>query len=241
MSESSTPRTVCVIPVVGIGEIRPGDRLGSLIASAASASGHDLTDGDVVVLTQKAVSKAEGRLARVEDEADRQRIILDQSKRVLRKRGEMIISETHHGFVCANAGVDASNVEEGYVSMLPRNPDASARRIRAEVLDSCGARVAVVVTDTFGRPWRRGQTNVAIGVAGMKSILDYRGSIDAFGRRLEATEIAVADEVASAAELVMKKSLGIPAAIVRGLDPETTSGEGSGRELLRQPIEDLFR
>ncbi|MER3520838.1 MAG: coenzyme F420-0:L-glutamate ligase [Acidimicrobiia bacterium] len=239
--QTYTSASLEIIPVNGIGEIRPGDRLGTLIASTSSANGCDLRNGDILVVTQKAVSKAEGRIVRVENEADRHRVIMEQSRRVLRKRGDMIISETHHGFVCANAGVDNSNVEHGYVSVLPKNPDASAHRIREEVFDSCGARVAVVISDTFGRPWRRGQTNVAIGVAGMKPMLDYRGSLDTFGRRLEATEIAIADELACAAELVMGKSAGIPAAIVRGLAGECIAGNGAAKELLRPYTEDLFR
>ncbi len=194
----------------------------------------------MVVVTQKAVSKAEGRLVRASKE-ERIRVVMDQSKRILRKKGEMVIAETHHGLVCANAGVDASNVEEGFVSILPKNPDHSADRIRNEIRESAGVDVAVVVSDTFGRPWRRGQTNVAIGVSGIKPIIDYMGSRDTFGRMLETTQIAIADEVASAAELVMGKALSIPAAIVRGLEAELVLGEGSIEELLRPASEDLFR
>ncbi len=233
--------SVEIIPIEGLGEIRPGDPLGHLIADAASESGVDIVDGDVVVVTQKVVSKAEGRMVEVSDDQARMEVVLDQSVRVLRKKGALVISETAHGFVCANAGVDSSNVPLGHVSLLPKNPDRSAARIRSEIERSTGARIAVVVTDTFGRPWRRGQTNVAIGVCGMKPLLDYRGSEDSFGRRLAATEIAVADEVASAAELVMGKADGVPAAIVRGMPLPVFEGEGSGRDLLRPASEDLFR
>jgi coenzyme F420-0:L-glutamate ligase/coenzyme F420-1:gamma-L-glutamate ligase len=230
-----------IVPIHGIGEVRAGDRIGHLIASAASAFGVEIAEGDVVVVTQKVVSKAEGQLVKVSDETERKNVVLRQSRRILRKKGEMVISETHHGFVCANAGVDSSNVEDGYVTVLPKNPDASACRIRSEIFEVCGVDVAVVVSDTFGRAWRRGQTNVAIGVSGMKPIVDYRGSTDSFGRQLEATEIAVADEVASAAELVMQKSAGIPVVLVRHLHREIAHGEGSVRDLLRPAGEDLFR
>lgn len=227
-----------IIPVEGIGEVRSGDRLGHLIASSAASSGVDLAPGDVIVVTQKAVSKAEGSLVRVSEWYQRRKVVLDQSRRILRKKGEMVIAETYHGFVCANAGVDSSNVEDGYVSLLPKNPDESAERIRTEISEASGVDVAVVISDTFGRAWRRGQTNVAIGVSGMRPIIDYKGTEDSFGKRLEATEIAVADEIASAAELVMGKATGVPAAVVRGLGLE---GEGSGRDLLRPSREDLFR
>lgn len=234
-------KSVVIIPIHGIGEVRAGDRLGMLIVSAADSAGAGLEVGDALVVTQKVVSKAEGHIVRISGEADRRRLVLDQSRRILRKRGEMVISETYHGFVCANAGVDSSNIEDGHVSLLPRNPDESAERIRAEIFDSCGVDVAVVISDTFGRTWRRGQTNVAIGVSGIAPLIDYRGTEDTFGKRLEATEIAIADEIASAAELVMGKATGVPAAVVRGLDPRWLGGRGSGRELLRPAREDLFR
>jgi dehydro coenzyme F420 reductase / coenzyme F420-0:L-glutamate ligase / coenzyme F420-1:gamma-L-glutamate ligase len=226
-----------IIPVEGLPEIEPGADLAMLIADHSS-----VRDGDVVVVTSKVVSKAEGRLVEV-DPADRERARADwaerETVRVVARRGELVIAETAHGFVCANAGVDGSNVPPDRIALLPLDPDGSASRLR-DGLKTRGADVAVVLSDTFGRPWRAGQTNVAIGVAGLRPMRDHRGEKDVFGMLLEATVIAVADEVASAAELVMGKNEGIPAAIVRGLaDPSL--GEGTARELVRPPHEDLFR
>lgn len=228
-----------VIPVRGVPEVLPGARLGELIARAADSSGSPLRDGDVLVVTQKIVSKAEGRLVDAVTEKDFEALVLQQSRRVLRKKSGLVISETHHGYVCANAGVDRSNVASGKASLLPKDPDRSARRIRDEIRGACGVSVAVIVSDTFGRAWRRGQTDVAIGVAGMSPLLDLRGVPDRFGRILEATEVAVADELASAAELAMGKVSGVPAAIVRGF--EVPSGEGSAKDLVRPWTDDLFR
>jgi coenzyme F420-0:L-glutamate ligase/coenzyme F420-1:gamma-L-glutamate ligase len=230
-----------ILPVRGVGEVRPGDPLGPLLADAAAASGTPLVDGDCLVVTQKVVSKAEGRLVDIDpdDRAARRRLVESESVRIVRRRGDLLISETRHGFVCANAGIDLSNVEEGRAALLPIDADRSARRIRA----ACAARgvdVAVLVSDTFGRPWRRGVTDVAIGVSGLVAVLDLRGTVDALGRELQVTEIALADEVAAAAELVMGKALGVPAAIVRGLDAGFF-GDGSVRDLVRPPSEDLFR
>jgi coenzyme F420-0:L-glutamate ligase/coenzyme F420-1:gamma-L-glutamate ligase len=231
--------TIEVIPVLGIGEVTPGANLGRLIVEAATSQGAGLVDGDVVVVTQKIVSKAEGRLVAVDGPKALEGVVKQQSRRILRKRAELTISETHHGFVCANAGVDQSDIPEGWASILPKDPDASARRIRAEIAEVSGAIVGVIVSDTFGRPWRRGQTDVALGVAGIPAVLDLRGTRDRFGRTLHATEIAVADEIAGAAELAMGKSRGVPAAIVRGLSlPEQ---EGKGSDLIRHFTEDLFR
>jgi len=225
-----------VVPVEGLAEIRPGDELAALIADAA-----ELVDCDVVVVTQKVVSKAEGRLVPVDGEAGRLRLIEQESVRVLRRRDELIISETTHGFVCANAGVDVSNVDPGMAALLPVDPDRSARRIRDGLRARAGVEVAVVVSDTFGRPWRKGLVDVAIGCAGLAAVVDLRGTTDTRGRTLQATEVAIADEVAAAAELVMGKDSGVPVALVRGIDSRWLR-EGSVRaEVVRPYGEDLFR
>ena len=231
-----------LIPIHGIPEVHPDDALAPLVADAAVAQGTPLLDGDCIVVTQKIVSKAEGRLVQVDpdDRAARRALVEQESVRVLRRRGDLIISETTHGFVCANAGVDLSNVDEGWAALLPVDSDRSARRIRDALRATRGVDVAVVISDTFGRPWRQGLTDVAIGVAGLAAVVDLRGSTDARGRELQVTEVAVADEVAGAAELVMGKSAGVPVAIVRGLDPEWLR-ESSARELVRAPADDLFR
>ena len=231
-----------ILPIEGIPEIRPGDPLGELVARAAEAQGTPVGDDDCVVVTQKVVSKAEGRLVRLDhDDLDARRAIIEgESVRILRRRGDLVISETRHGFVCANAGVDISNVDDGIAALLPIDGDTSAHRIRNAIRAVTAVDVAVVVSDTFGRAWRNGLTDVAIGVAGLAAVVDLRGSSDARGRALRVTEIALADEVAGAAELVMGKANAIPAAIVRGLDP-TWFRAGSVRELVRPPQEDLFR
>ena len=229
--------TLSIIPVEGIGEVHPGDELAELIAAAA-----ELRDGDCVVVTQKIVSKAENRLVRLapDDFAARRELVESESVRIVRRRGDLIISETRHGFVCANAGVDLSNVEEGWAALLPVDADRSAKHIRDALRARAGVEVAIIVSDTFGRPWRQGLTDVAIGVSGIAAVLDLRETEDALGRMLHVTEVAIADEIASAAELVMGKAAGIPAAIVRGLTPAWMR-EGSVRELVRPSHEDLFR
>ena len=253
-----SPPRITVTGVLGIPEIEAGARLGTLIAKASTRQGDSLRDGDIVVVTQKVVSKAEGRLVRldsvapspyaVELSADSGRdprlteLVLRESASVVRMdtaRGIMI-TETKHGFICANAGIDSSNVAgEDVVSLLPEDPDESARGIRAEIKRETDKSVAVVITDTFGRPWREGQTNYAIGAAGIEPLVDYRGGVDAVGKLLKVTMIAVADELAAAAELVMAKAAGIPVAIVRGY--EYREGAGSARSLLRERSLDLFR
>ena len=231
-----------IIPVHGVPEVRPNDQLAPLIADAAAAQDTPLADRDCLVVTQKIVSKAEGRLVEVDpDDREARRVLVErESVRVLRRRGDLIISETEHGFVCANAGIDLSNVDAGWAALLPVDPDRSARRIRDALRATRGVDVGVVISDTFGRPWRQGLTDVAIGVAGLAAIVDLRGTEDALGRELQVTEVAVADEVAAAAELVMGKSAAVPVAIVRGLEPEWFR-ESSARELVRPPSEDLFR
>ena len=230
--------TIELIPLEGIGEVRRGDDLATLIADRA-----DLHAGDVVVVTQKVVSKVEGRLVPLDhdDAAGRLALVEAESVRVLRRRGELVISETRHGFVCANAGVDLSNVDAGWAALLPEDPDRSARRIRDGLLARTGTEVAVIVSDTFGRPWRRGVTDVAIGCAGVAAVVDLRGTEDDRGRALQATEVCVADEIASAAELVMGKAARVPVAIVRGVDAGWLRRGSVRAEVIRPTAEDLFR
>ena len=228
-----------ILPVEGIGEVRPGDDLSRLLAKAAP----DLADGDVLVVTQKVVSKAEAQLVPIDpgDPASKSRIVEGESVRILRRRGELVISETRHGFVCANAGVDLSNVEEGWAALLPEDPDRSARRLRDGLRGRLSDDVAVIISDTFGRVWRRGLTDVAIGCAGIRAVVDLRGTPDALGRELTVTEMCVVDELAAAAELVMGKSSGICAAVIRGVD-RSWLGRGEVRaEVVRPATEDLFR
>ena len=235
-----------VLAVRGIGEVVPGADLGRVIADAlapGSRSGPHLQDGDVLVVTQKVVSKAEGRLVEL-DHADpdaKAALVERESVRVLRRRGELIISETRQGFVCANAGVDLSNVADGTAALLPEDPDLSARRLRASLGHALGVDIGVIVSDTFGRAWRRGVTDVAIGCAGIAAIVDLKGTRDAGGRELVATEICVADEIAGAAELVMGKDRGIPVAIVRGVPAAWMRPASVRAEIVRPPDEDLFR
>ena len=237
-----------IIPVEGLPEIEEGADLGTLIAERA-----ELQAGDVVVVSQKAVSKAEGRTIRLADvQASRRarrlaadhdprqlEVILNEAVRVVRARAPLVIAETRHGFVCASAGVDASNAPApDTLVLLPVDPDASAERIRHTVGELTGRPVGVIVSDSFGRAWRTGIVDVAIGVAGLEPLVDWRGTRDANGYELRATVVAVADEIAAAAELVRGKTAGIPAAVVRGLD---VSGEGSARELVMPPERDMFR
>lgn len=226
-------------PIEGIPEVHAGDDLAGLIAAAAPG----LVDGDVLVVTQKVVSKAEGAMARIDpdDPLGHKALVEAQSARVVRRRGDLIISETRHGFVCANAGVDLSNVDDGWAALLPEDSDRSARRIRDGLRARLGVEVAVIVSDTFGRPWRRGLTDVAIGCAGIRAVVDLRGTEDSRGRVLQVTEVCVVDELAAAAELVMGKASGIAAAVIRGVDPSWL-GRGEVRaEVVRPAQEDLFR
>jgi coenzyme F420-0:L-glutamate ligase / coenzyme F420-1:gamma-L-glutamate ligase len=238
-----------VLPVEGLPEIAEGADLGALITTAI-----ELEDGDVVAVAHKVVSKAEGRVVSLEGvepseqarelagpdgDPRRLEIVLREATRVVRSRPPLVIAETRHGFVCASAGVDASNAPApGMVVLLPEDPDASAARLRAALEERTGRRLGVVVTDTFGRPWRLGISNVAIGAAGIEVLCDLRGVRDPAGYELHATVVALADEIASAAELVMGKRERIPAAVVRGLD---VAGDGTGRDLVMPPELDLFR
>jgi coenzyme F420-0:L-glutamate ligase/coenzyme F420-1:gamma-L-glutamate ligase len=227
-----------LIPIPGMPEVKPGDVIADLILAA----GVEVRAGDVLVVTQKIVSKAENRLEPVDpdDPLSHKAIVERESVRILRRRGDLIISETAHGFVCANAGIDLSNVESGYAALLPEDSDRSARRIRDGIRGKAGLDVAVIISDTFGRTWRRGVTDVAIGSAGIAAVLDLRGTPDALGREMQVTEVAVVDEIACAAELVMGKSSGIPVAVVRGVAPDWLRDADIG-ELVRPPHEDLFR
>jgi len=224
-----------IIPLAGIPELRPEDDLAAHLGDAIERAG-GLEHGDVLVVAQKAVSKAEGRVEQTDDVLA---VILREARAVRRRRGDLIIAETKQGFVCASAGVDRSNTPgEGWVVLLPCDPDASAAAIRAALEERFGVAPAVIVSDSFGRPWRDGTTDVAIGVAGMKPLLDLRGTNDARGYRLSGTVIAVADELAGAAELAMGKAEGIPAVLIRGY--RVPEGEGSARELVIPPERDLF-
>lgn len=250
-----SPLRIEVIGLRTIPELGPGDRLGSLIVRATRRESVGLRRGDILVVAQKAVSKVEGRLIelakvkpselartwgrRLWRDPRMVEVVLQESKRILRMSERALIVETRHGLICANAGVDRSNVESGSVTCLPMDPDASARRIAAHVRRETGLSIPVVVTDTFGRPWRLGMTNVAIGVHGMGVFEDLRGSRDAHGHRLKATVMALADEVASAAGLMMPKRARIPVVIVRGY--AYPRGAGSARQILRPESEDLFR
>ena len=233
-----------VFGIEGLPEIGPGDDLASMIATAAAADPTTaLRDGDVVVVTQKIVSKAEDRLVPIDpdDPLSHKPLVERESVRILRRRGELIISETAHGFVCANAGIDLSNVAKGYAALLPVDSDRSARRIRDGLRGKAGVHVGVIVSDTFGRTWRRGVTDVAIGCAGIAAIVDLRGTDDALGREMQVTEVALADELAATAELVMGKSSGIPVGVVRGVDPSWLRESSVAGEIVRSPADDLFR
>lgn len=244
-----------VIPLIGLPEVREGDDVARMIIEAAGSE-PGIREGDVLVVTQKVVSKAEGRVVRLDSvtpsaEAERLAVetekdprlvelILRESASIVRQRGPILITETRHGFVCANAGIDASNVgPEGAVCLLPVDPDASAQRIRTAIREATGAEVAVIISDTFGRAWREGHTNVAVGLAGMLPFNDYVGQVDPFGYELRVSTLCVADELAGAAELVQNKLDGVPVAIVRGFD--YPKGEGSARQIIRAKANDLFR
>ncbi len=246
-------------PLPGLPEVGAGDDLGALLAAAADRAGEPLHDGDVVVVAHKVVSKAEGAIRRLDEvepeprartlaaEQDKDprivQVVLDESGAVLRAARGVLVCETRHGLVCANAGVDASNAGDAdTVVLLPRDPDASARALRRRLRELSGAAPAVLVTDSFGRAWRHGQCDVAIGCAGLRPLEDWRGRADAAGRRLRATWIAVADEVAATADLVRAKDSGEPAVVVRGLGRHVEPEDGPGAvAILRPEGEDLFR
>ncbi|MGQ9542620.1 MAG: coenzyme F420-0:L-glutamate ligase [Candidatus Bathyarchaeia archaeon] len=240
----------------GIPNIREGDDLAKIIVETARKQNLQIMNGDILIIAQKIVSKSEGRIVdlrgvtpspfarklakRIGKDPSHVEVILGQTREIVRMRGHHLITETYQGFVCANAGVDKSNVEgEWTVSLLPKDPDASARRLRRRIKEISGVDVAVIISDTFGRPWRLGQMNLAIGVSGMRPLIDYRGCKDMYGHRLRLTVIAVADELASAGELVMRKAEGVPVALIRGY--RYKEGRGSAREVVRPREFDLFR
>lgn len=253
--EAKATRRVEVIPVPGIPDVVEGDDVASIIFRALGRLRFRLHDGDVVVVKQKIISKAEGRLVRLDDVAPGRRaakmarrlgkdprlveLVLRESVRVVRAAHGVMITETRQGLVCANSGVDKSNIKDGYVALLPLNPDRSARRIRERLSAESGARLAVLVSDTFGRPWRRGQTDVAIGCSGIFPLRSYRGMTDRYGYQLRVTEPAVADEIASAAELVTGKLMRVPVAVVRGATYRP--GERRARSMRIKKEKDLFR
>ncbi len=222
----------------GIPEVVAGDNLGEIISSNCELENHD-----AVVVTSKIVSKAEGRVVHLDpnDDSAFEKLVLSEAKRVLRRRGKLLITETFHGFICANSGIDQSNVDEGCAVLLPKDPDLSARRIHKQLLARTGLTLGVIISDTFGRTWRKGVTDVALGCAGIAGILDLRGTRDSRGRTLVATEIAVADEIAAAAELAKPKAAGTPVVIVRGLHTELFRRASIAKEIVRHPSEDLFR
>ncbi len=244
-----------LIGLEGIGEARRGDSIGALIVEACARQSITLCPADILVVAHKIVSKAEGRIVRLDDvkpsaraqeiarelskDARQVEVILRESRRVIRKGGTALIVETHHGFICANAGVDASNVGPGQVALLPRDPDASAKEIREEIKQRLGVVPGIIISDSFGRAWRLGTVDVAVGVAGLNPIKDERGTTDSYGYELKAAVAAVGDELAAAAELIMGKKGQIPVVLIRGY--EAKGEEGSARELLRPEAEDLFR
>ena len=223
----------------GIGRVDRGDDIASMLEPAISRL--DPVPGDVIVVTHKVVSKAEGAVRQIEgdEEEFKRQLVEEVSRSIVRRRGDLIIAETKHGFVCANAGVDRSNADPGTMILLPDDPDRSAHRIRAKLQQKLGIDLPVIISDTFGRPWRIGLTDVAIGVSGLLPILDLVGTTDWSGRELDVTEVAVADELASAADLVMGKAEGVPAALIRGYNGPR--GEGRGSDMVRPVEEDLFR
>jgi len=244
-----------LIGLEGIGEVREGDSVGALICAACSQQKFEILDDDVFVVAQKIVSKAEGRITRLDDiqpsaraielaeQLDKEpalvEVILGESREIVRMGGRALIVETHQGLICANAGVDQSNVGPRQVALLPKDPDASARAIRKEIQQRTGRRPSVIISDSFGRPWRVGTVDVAVGISGLKAIKDERGLSDRYGYQLKAAVAAIADEIAAAAELVMGKRDGVPVVVVRGCEIERE--EGSVKELLRPEAEDLFR
>jgi coenzyme F420-0:L-glutamate ligase/coenzyme F420-1:gamma-L-glutamate ligase len=233
--------TIEIHPIPGLPEIRHGDDLAALLAEAIATAGLGPEPGDVVVVTHKAVSKAEGAVGRLDGDEERayRDLVAGEAVEILRRRGDLVIAKTRHGFICANAGVDRSNTAPGTAVLLPRDPDRSAHTIRMGLRAATGVDVPVIVTDTFGRAWRRGLADVAIGVSGLDPILDLRGTSDDQGRVLAVTEVAIADEIAAAADLAIGKASRMPAALVRGLD--LAPGDGRATDLVRPAPDDMFR
>ncbi|MCA9834655.1 MAG: coenzyme F420-0:L-glutamate ligase [Thermomicrobiales bacterium] len=255
MTSPSHDNAVVILPVTGLPEIEPGDDLATLLGTTIAESTSGLQDGDIVVVTHKIVSKAEGQLVDLTTitpsdlanrwadawgkDARQVEVVLQQAKRIVRMHNGLIIAESQHGFICANAGVDASNSGSDQVVLLPQDPDASATAIRGALISLTVSRLGVIITDSFGRPWRNGIVNIAIGVAGMSPFADYRGQHDPSGYELRASVLAVADELAGAAELVMHKVARVPVAVIRNY--QWTSGEGSGSDLVMPEERNLFK
>jgi coenzyme F420-0:L-glutamate ligase/coenzyme F420-1:gamma-L-glutamate ligase len=229
---------ISIFGVPGLPEIEPGDDLAAMIVDAIAGDGLELADNDILVVTHKVVSKQEGRIVEIPTEEAYRAVIAEESVSIIRRRGDLVIAQTRHGFICANAGVDRSNVAAGYALLLPIDPDRSAHRLRTLIAQATGVDIGVVITDTFGRPWRRGLVDVAIGVSGVTAINDLKGTTDTHGNELNVTEVNVVDEIAAAADLVMGKATGIPVAIIRGL---AVSGGGRATDIVRPATEDLFR
>lgn len=231
--------TLAIHPLLGIGAVDAGEDVAAVLLPSIEQVGP--LEGDILVVTHKIVSKAEGAVREIvgDEEQFKKALVEEVARSIIRRRGDLIIAETKHGFVCANAGVDRSNAAHGTMILLPDDPDRSAHRIRARLLQSTGIDFPVIISDTFGRPWRQGLTDVAIGVSGLTPILDLVGTTDWSGRELDVTQIAVADELAAAADLVMGKASGIPAALIRGY--EGPRGEGRASDLVRPVDGDLFR
>jgi coenzyme F420-0:L-glutamate ligase/coenzyme F420-1:gamma-L-glutamate ligase len=255
LSQTAHLSSIQLLPVLGVGEVSPDADLPGMLHAALEAQGTPLRDGDILVVTQKIVSKAEGHVVQLDEvepsplaaqwaerwnkDARVVELVLRESRRIVRMDRGVIISETRHGLVCANAGVDCSNVGGDRATLLPADPDASAERLRGALSAASGARIGVIITDTHGRAWREGQINLAIGVAGVEALRHFEGQLDPTGYELRVTMLATADELASAAELVMGKIDRVPAALVRGL--ARALGQGSAKELVRPAANDLFR
>jgi coenzyme F420-0:L-glutamate ligase/coenzyme F420-1:gamma-L-glutamate ligase len=256
---AASPSDLRIIGIDGIPEVHPGDDLHRMIGDTIEASGHALRDDDVLVVTHKVVSKAEGQLVdlnavtpgdfavrwaeRFGKDARQVEVVLSETRRIVRMERGILIAETHHGFICANAGVDQSNVSPHTVTLLPVDPDRSAEGIRRALAERFGlaSGPGIIISDSFGRPWRNGIVNVAIGVSGMAPLADYRGMYDAAGYELSVSVMAVADELAAAAELVMNKLDARPVVLIRGYQPPTGTPDGSGADLILDPTRDLFR
>lgn len=247
---------ISIIGLENIQEVSEGDDIANLISDAAKKQGITIENNDIVIITHKIVSKSEGRIIdlakinpssfaiklskRLKKDPRIVEVILGETRRIVKMWNKHLITETHHGFICPNGGIDESNIHgSNKVALLPKDPDDSAKKIMDRIKELTGSKVAVIISDTFGRPWRRGQINVAIGVAGMPPLMDYRGRKDTYGRRLKVTNIAIVDELASSGELVMKKTDNIPVAIVKGYEP--FKGKGIGKDIIRPSSEDLFR
>lgn len=228
---------ITIIPVKNFPEINAGDDLIELLINSLEDSNVSIEENDIIVLTQKIVSKSESRLRNLENTSFEE-LLAEESTEIIRKRGDLVIARTKHGFICANAGIDKSNIEDGHALLLPIDPDRSASKYREQIYTRLQKKVAVIISDTFGRPWRVGQVNFAIGSSGIEPLVSYIGSTDTFENELNATEIAIIDEIASSAELVMEKTLNIPIAILRGVNYRDS--KNNAKDLIRKKDEDFF-